>query len=88
MKETPEEFEQRNQYVIEQEMRDIEHGVSHEVWIVNAVGLEGHTKPVDPVVQMANHDDGHYVQTFKSREEINEFIATLERQRDEVWPTK
>jgi hypothetical protein len=39
----------------------------------------------DGVVKMANNDDPHYVETFKTREEVECFIAYLLLKADEAW---
>lgn len=46
----------------------------HDVWTENGL------------VRMANDNDSHYVQDFKSRNEINAFINRLIQARDEVFP--
>ncbi len=40
----------------------------------------------DGAVKMANNDDPHYVEVFKTREEIECFIAYLLLKADEAWP--
>ena len=40
----------------------------------------------DGVVKIANNDDPHYVEVFKTREEIECFIAYLLLKADEAWP--
>lgn len=40
----------------------------------------------DGVLKMANNDDSHYVETFTSRQELEQFIAYLRFQANEAWP--
>lgn len=40
----------------------------------------------DGVLKMANNDDSYYVETFKSRKELEQFIAYLRHQANEAWP--
>jgi hypothetical protein len=40
----------------------------------------------DGVLKMANNDDGYYVETFKSHQELEQFIAYLRLQANEAWP--
>lgn len=54
-------------------------GVSHEVWV-------DRPGEITAAVAMANDDDGHYVQYFRSRHEVEEFIARLNAVADEAWP--
>jgi hypothetical protein len=35
---------------------------------------------------MANDADSYYVQTFRSRAEVDALIAELAKNRDEAWP--
>ena len=50
------------------------HMDKHSVWVQ------------DGVVKMANNDDPHYVEVFKTREEVELFIAYLLSKADEAWP--
>jgi hypothetical protein len=40
----------------------------------------------DGVVQMANNNDPYYTKAFKSREEVECFVAYLLQKADEAWP--
>lgn len=86
MDETPEQYKKRAEEVIAHAENDIKHGCKHGTWVTREIGLPGHMKKVDPVVQMANDDDSFYVQTFKNREEVNAFIKELVEAADEAWP--
>ncbi len=41
----------------------------------------------DGVLKMANNDDGHYVETFKSRQDLEQFITYLRLVAEEAWGT-
>lgn len=85
--ETPEEKSQRNNCVKEEQLRRItDGGVSHDVWVTRSLGLPGMIQPIDPVVEMANNDDGHYRQVFRNRDELRAFVATLLAAADDAWP--
>lgn len=40
----------------------------------------------DGIVWLANDNDSHYTQSFKTREELEAFIAKLQACADECWP--
>jgi hypothetical protein len=40
----------------------------------------------DGVVKMSNNDDGYYTEVFKTREEVERFVAYLLLKADEAWP--
>jgi hypothetical protein len=40
----------------------------------------------DGVVKMANNEDPHYVEVFRTREEVERFIAYLLLKANEAWP--
>jgi hypothetical protein len=50
----------------------------HEAWVDRGGELA--------VVKLANIDDGYYVQVFRTRAELEEFIAGLRAVVDEAWP--
>lgn len=52
-------------------------GCTHSVWATSVAGIT--------VVEMANDDDPHFVQTFRSREELESFIDELDRAASEAW---
>ena len=41
----------------------------------------------DGVVKMANNDDGYYMEVFKTRKEVEHFVAYLLSKADEAWPS-
>lgn len=49
-------------------------GLKHDVWSVNGF------------VCISNNEDDHYTQFFNNRKEIEDFIAELRQEMDEVWP--
>ncbi len=40
----------------------------------------------DGVVEMANNDDPYYTEVFRSRKEVERFVAYLLSKADEAWP--
>jgi hypothetical protein len=43
--------------------------------------------PEDGILVMANNDDGYYAETFKSRQELEDFITYLRFKANKVWST-
>ena len=85
--ETQEQQAARNERVKKYAMFCItDGGVSHDVWITRSIGLPGMEEQIPPVVEMANNDDGYYMQTFRNREELEIFIKTLQDAANEAWP--
>jgi anaerobic glycerol-3-phosphate dehydrogenase len=78
---TPEEF------LNEQRLR-LQHGCRHEAWVVTEIGTPPCTEKIQPVVCLANDDDGFYVQNFHSRAELEAFIAHLNKVADDAWGPK
>ena len=49
--------------------------------------MEKHSAWVqDGVVQMSNNNDPYYTKAFKSRKEVERFVAYLLQKSDEAWP--
>lgn len=42
----------------------------------------------DGIVWLTNDNDSHYTESFKTREELEAFIAKLRACADECWPSK
>lgn len=85
--ETAEERQQRNLRVMDDELCKMEHGnITHEVWVQNTIGLPGMEIQIDPVVRIANSEDGFYVQTFKCPEDVDRLIQALESAKLQAWP--
>ena len=85
--ETPEQKMARHNMIKNREMLLIEKGgVSHDVWVTRHVGLAGMKEPVSPTVQIANDEDGWYVQAFRTRRELEAFIAELRDCANDAWP--
>ena len=61
-------------------------GVSHVVWVTRSVGLPDMEESVNPVVELANDDDGYYVQVFRNRSELQLFVSNLLVAADDAWP--
>jgi hypothetical protein len=86
MKETKEELEARNKRVIANHLKGIESGgTPHDVWVTKELGLPHMKMAIWPVVEMANDDDGYYIQSFRSWRELNEFIFKLYSSGIEAW---
>ena len=54
----------------------------HETFIyegVYGVNLE------KPVIALCNNDDSYYIQYFRTKEELGEFIAELQKLSNELW---
>lgn len=80
------EADERKKKWIEGELHDLDYGVEHNAWAQSAITYRGevvHTH--EPVVRLANDDDGFYVQTFKTREQLEAFITHLRQVADEAW---
>jgi hypothetical protein len=86
MKETKEELEARNKRVIANHLKGIESGgTPHDVWVTKELGLPHMKMAIWPVVEMANTEDEHYIQSFRSWRELNEFIFKLYNSGIEAW---
>ena len=85
--ETPEQKSKRNDYVKHRVLLRIKDGgVNHEAWVTRHVGLPDMQEPIAPVVEISNDDDGHYVQAFRSRAELDAFVSRILAVADEAWP--
>jgi 2,4-dienoyl-CoA reductase-like NADH-dependent reductase (Old Yellow Enzyme family) len=61
-------------------------GVEHEVFVEKEIWLTGYRIDLTkPVVRMTNTQDDHYVQNFRSKEEVEEFIQKLRNAAEEAW---
>lgn len=72
---------------VKDELHDIAHGCKHEAWVQRDITFRGEVvhKLETPVVRLANDDDSYYVQTFRSRDELDRFIVGLRYAADEAW---
>ena len=87
--ETPEKKIARNDRLIANALQRInDGGCAHGVWVTSSVGLPDMEIPVGPVVEMANDDDGYYVQVFRSRSELDEFVSRLLAAANAAWPNE
>ena len=85
--EAPDKNVERNSYVKILAMRRIESGgVNHDVWVTRHVGLPDMQEPIFPVVELSNDEDGHYVQVFRSRAELDAFVSRILAAADDAWP--
>ena len=81
----------RQTRVVDEELASIKVGgnCTHEVFALKYASCGAVSKPL-PVgmtgaVQINNNDDCHYVEYFRSRDELNEFIAKLNEAADSAW---
>ena len=75
---------------VQSELHSLKYGCRHEAWVQRDITFGGEVvQTLDhPVVRLANDDDGHYVQNFHSREELDRFIVELRYVADEAWGKK
>lgn len=74
-----------NESTKEYELHQINHGCTHNVFVKKTIGLIGMEEEIEPVVQLVNDDDDYYVQTFKNRKEVEEFVYKLRKASNEAW---
>ena len=88
--ETEEQKQARYKAWADRQLAEIEDGgCGHDVWALHDLSIGGQLMhKINPVVQMANDDDSYYCQTFKTRAEIDSFIAELQKCADEAWGSK
>ena len=87
--ETTQEKMQRNECEKARRLLPIKSGgISHDVWVVRFIGLPGMQEPIDPVVELANNGDPHYVQVFRNRDELETFVSGLLAVADDAWPKR
>ena len=90
MNETEEQKQKRYKEWADDRLAEIDYGgCNHNVWVLHDLSIGGQLMhKINPVVQMANDDDGWYCQTFKTRAEVDAFIAELQKCADEAWGAK
>ncbi len=58
---------------------------THSVWAASDMWSHGVHFKHNPVVGLCNDGDPYYIQYFTSREDVNAFIAELQKAADEAW---
>ena len=88
--ETAEQKQKRYKEWAQSERWQIESGgCNHTSWAQKDISIGGQLIAViEPVVRLSNDDDPYYVQTFRTRNELEEFIAELRKDADEAWGEK
>jgi hypothetical protein len=88
--ETEEQKQIRYRSWAEQQRWEIESGgCTHTSWAQKDISIGGQLMfVIEPVVRLSNDDDSYYVQTFRTRDELEEFIAELCKDADEAWGKK
>ena len=86
-KETEEQKQARYKEWADHELSQIKSsGCSHTSWAQKEISIGGQLMHnIAPVVRLSNDDDSYYVQTFRTRDELEAFINKLRKDANEAW---